>query len=211
MYGTVTWVPVEWTQDRRLRWPVEEGYREFLNAARACGRPPIVTTISPSKEELDAAVQANWPGPLLGSWGDSDKMQAVGGEPPEIIAAEDLDLQAPKHLVCAGDFDLSFPSPTQADGRGGFDFLLPVPVYTPRSEELRAAQRPFWEVDVEVYPPRMPAGHNLRGRAMLADDEPHPSTVVRSGRDGISFKPMNMLFVPCCLFGRGSRTAERNH
>jgi hypothetical protein len=58
------------------------------------------------------------------------------------------------------------------------------------------AQRPFWEVDVEVHPQRMPAGRNLRGRAMLADDEPYPSTVVRSGRDGISFSPMNMLFVP---------------
>ena len=196
MYGAAIWVPVEWTRDPHLRWPVEEGYRGLLNAARACGHPPIATTISLSEDALTAAVQANWPSPVLGTWSDSGEVQAFGGEPPEVVAAERLDLQAPKHLACAGDFDLSFPSPTETDGHGGFEFQLPVPVFTPRSEELRAAQRPFWEVDVEVYPQRMPAGRNLRGRAMLADNESYPSTVVRSGQDGISFNPMNMLFVP---------------
>ena len=196
MYGAAIWVPAEWTRDPRLRWPLEEGFRRLQNAARACGRPPVVTTISLSGDALSAAIQSSWPGPVLGSWGDNGKAQAFGGEPPEVVAAEELDLQSPKHLACAGDFDLSFPSPTRADGRSGFLFLLPVPVYTPRSDELREAQRPFWEVDVEVYPQRMPAGRNLHGRAMLADDEPYPSTMVRSGRDGISFNPTNMLFVP---------------
>jgi hypothetical protein len=196
MYGAAMWMPVEWAQDPNLHWPVEEAYRSLLNEARACGHPPIVTTISLSKDELDVAVQTHWPGPVLGIWVGSGQVQTIGGEQPEMVAAEHLDLQAPKHLACAGDFDLSFTSPTQADGRGGFDFVLPVPAHTPRSEELRVAQRPFWEVDVEVYPQRMPAGRNLRGRALLADDQPYPSTVVRSGRDGISFNPMNMLFVP---------------
>jgi hypothetical protein len=97
---------------------------------------------------------------------------------------------------------LPFTSPIRADGRGGFEFLLPVPVHIPGSEELRGPQRPFWEVDVEAYPPRMPSGRNLRGRAVLADDDAYPSTVLRSGRDGISFNPMNMLFVPAALPSR---------
>lgn len=124
--------------------------------------------------------------------GGTGRAQPVGRDLPEVVAAEQLHLQAPKHLACAGDFDLSFTSPTRADGRGGFEFLLPVPVHTPRSTELRVAQLPFWEVDVEVYPQRMPAGRNLRARAVLADDSPYPSAVVRSGRDGLSFDPMNM-------------------
>jgi hypothetical protein len=196
MYGAAMWLPVEWAQDSELRWPVEEAYRSLLNEARACRHPPIVTTISLSKDELDAAVQKHWPGPVLGTWVGSGQVQTIGGDQPEIVAAEHLDLRAPKHLACTGDFDLSFTSPTQADGRGGFDFVLPVPAHTPRSEELHVAQRPFWKVDVEVYPQRMPAGRNLRGRTLLADEQPYPSTVVRSGRDGISFNPMNMFYVP---------------
>lgn len=31
---------------------------------------------------------------------------------------------------------------------------------------------------------------------MLAGDEPYPTAALRSGRDGISFSPANMLFVP---------------
>jgi hypothetical protein len=196
MYGAVTWVPAEWTQDPDLRRPLDEGFRGLQNAARSWGQRPVVTTISLSQDALRAAVQSSWPGLVLGSWGDSGTVQTYGGEPPEIVAAEDLDLQSPMHLACAGDFDLSFPSPTRADGRGGFEFLLPVPVYTPRSGELRAAQRPFWEVDVEAYPQRMPAGRNLHSRTVLAGEEAHPSTVARSGRDGISFNAVNMFYVP---------------
>jgi hypothetical protein len=113
------------------------------------------------------------------------------------MQADQLDLGAPMYLACGpGDYDLPFTSPTRADGRGGFEFLLSIPVQTPSSEELRGPRRPFWEVDVDVNPPQMPHGRNLRGRALLAEDDAWPSTVLRSGREGSSFNPMNMLFVP---------------
>lgn len=79
---------------------------------------------------------------------------------------------APTYLACAqGDYNLSFTSPTRADSRRGYEFVLPIPAHTPRSEELCGPQRPFWQVDVEVSTPRMPSGRNLRALAILADDE----------------------------------------
>lgn len=196
MYGATTWVPLEWTRDPRLRWPLQESCYGLMNAGHSGGRPPIVTSISLSEEDLRAALDAMWPEPIRAVWGDDSDPQPGDRELPEIVAAEKLDLQEPKHLACAGDYDLTFTSPARADGLGGFQFVLPVPVFTPRSAELRAAQRPFWEVDVEVYPPRMPAGRDLRAHAMLAGDEPYPAAGLRSGRDGISFSPASMLFVP---------------
>jgi len=194
MYGTTIWVPAEWTEDPDLRWPVQHGYEDLLQAARRSGRPPIVTSISLSEDQLNAAVQAKWPEPIQ-AWNDQGNTPALDSQPPEFVPAEQLDLHAPSHLACTGDYDLPFTSPTRSDGRGGFEFVLPIPAHTPSSEELRGPQRPFWEVDVEVYPPRMPTGRNLSARALLADDEPYLATVLRSGRDGISFNPMSMLFV----------------
>ncbi len=194
MYGTTIWVPAEWTEDPDLRWPVQHGYEDLLQAARRSGRPPIVTSISLSEDQLNAAVQAKWPEPIQ-AWNDQGNTPALDSQPPEFVPAEQLDLHAPSHLACTGDYDLPFTSPTRSDGRGGFEFVLPIPAHTPSSEELRGPQRPFWEVDVEVYPPRVPTGRNLSARALLADDEPYLATVLRSGRDGISFNPMSMLFV----------------
>lgn len=153
MYGATTWVPQEWTQDPRLRWPLQESCYGLMNAGHSGGRPPIATSISLSEERLSAALDAMWPEPVRAVWGDDGDLQPGVRELPEIVAADKLDLQEPKHLACAGDYDLAFTSPTRADGRGGFEFLLPAPAFTPRSPELRAAHRPFWEVDVEVYPP----------------------------------------------------------
>jgi hypothetical protein len=196
MYGTTTWVPVEWIQDSGLRWPVQEGYRDLLQAASLSGHPPIVTSISLSVEQLNNAVQTSWPAPIQ-AWDDNGNTLSLDGDPPEVMPAQQLDLGTPMHLACApADYDLPFTSPTRADGRGGFEFLLPVPPHAPSSDELRSPRRPFWEVDVEVYPLRMPSGRNLRARAILADDDAYPSTVLRSSRDGISFNAMNMLFVP---------------
>jgi hypothetical protein len=195
MYGATIWVPVEWTQNPALLWPVQHGYRDLLEAARPSDHLPVVTSISLSEERLKAAVRASWPEPIQAWQGDSNT-QSLSADPFEVVPAEQLDLRAPRHLACAGDYDLPFTSPTRADGRGGFQFLLPVPAHTPSSSELRGAQRPFWEVDVEVGPPYMPAGRNLGGGALLADDEPYPSTVLRSGQDGICFNPTNMLYVP---------------
>jgi hypothetical protein len=196
MYGATMWVPVEWIQDSSLRWPVQEGYRDLLHAARSSEKPPVVTSISLSEEQLNEAVQASWPEPIQ-AWDGERNTLSLDGDQPEVVPAEQLDLGTPMHFACApGDYDLPFTSPTRADGRGGFEFLLPIPVHTPSSEELHRPRRPFWEVDVEVHRPLMPSGRDLRGQAILADDNVYPSTVLRSGRDGISFNPMNMLYVP---------------
>jgi hypothetical protein len=194
--GSATWMPAEWIHDPSLRWPVQEGFRDLLRAADPSGRQPIITSISLSEKQLNEAVQASWPKPVLARYDDGDAL-SLDGDPPEVIPADQLDLGTPMHLACGpGDYDLPFASPTSADGHGGFEFLQPIPAHTPSSQELRGPRRPFWEVDVEVHPPRMPPGRNLHGRAILADDDAWPSTVLRSSRDGISFNPMNMLFVP---------------
>jgi hypothetical protein len=194
MYGATVWVPAEWTEDPDLRWPVQHGYEDLLQAGRRSGRPPIVTSISLSEDQLNAAAQASWPGPIQ-AWDDQANARSLASQPAEFVPAGQLDLRAPRHLACAGDYDLPFTSPVRSDGRGGFEFVLPIPPHTPSSEELRGPQRPFWEVDVEVYPPRMPTGRNLSPRALLADEEPFLATVLRSGRDGISFNPMSMRLV----------------
>jgi hypothetical protein len=106
---------------------------------------------------------------------------------------------------------LPFTSPTRSDGRGGFEFLLPIPTHTPSSEDLRPAKRPFWEVDVEVDPPRMPPGRNLHGQAVLADKNALPATVLRSGRDGITFNPTNMMYVSGGATLQQSVTKPRLH
>lgn len=193
MYGAVIWLPIEWLQNEALRWPMAMGLYNLVNTARPSGHPPVVTSISLSLDELETVVKNHWRPLGLAIQDANGQLQAVD-KPPQIVPAQHLDLGLPKHLACAGDFDLPFSSPTRADGHGGFEFILPIPVYTPRSDELKAAQHPFWEVDVEVYPPRMPVGRNLRASSMLADENSY--SVVRSGQDGISFSPMNMLFVP---------------
>ena len=211
MNGSAAWVPVEWTKDPHLRWPVQEGYRDLTRAARSSGRPPVVTSISLSEQQLREAVQASWPEPAQVGRGDG-AMVSIDGDPPEILPADQLDLGAPMRLACGpGDYDLPFTSPTRADGLGGFEFLLPIPAHTPSSEQLRGPQRPFWEVDVEVYPPRMPSGRNLRGNAMLADDGAYPVVVLRSGRDGISFSPQSMGLVPGGATLEQSVAAPRLH
>lgn len=194
MFGATVWIPTEWAQDRALHWPVEFALRGLVNVARSSGQVPVATTIS-MEDSIGELVEACWPGSVVGIRGiDGSQPEPVGR--PEVVAAGSLDLQSPKHLACAGDYDLPFTSPTRADGRGGLEFVLPIPVYTPRAEILRGPARPFWEVDVEVVPQRMPAGRNIRSEAMLPSDERHQPITLRSGRDGISFKPMNMLFVP---------------
>jgi len=196
MNGSATWVPGEWTKDQRLKWLVQAGYRDLIRAARFTGHAPVVTSISLSDEELSEAVRASWPEPIQAGPGN-DAVVSVDGDPPEILPADELGLGTPMRLACGpGDYGLPFTSPTRADGLGGFEFLLPIPVHIPGSEQLRSPQRPFWEVDVEVYPPRMPSGRNLRGSVMLADDGGYPMTVLRSGRDGISFSSQSMGFVP---------------
>jgi hypothetical protein len=122
---------------------------------------PVVTSISLSEQQLREAVQASWPEPVrVGR--SIDEMLAIDGDPPEIRPPNQLDLSAPMRLACGpGDYGLPFTSPTRADGLGGFEFLPPVPVHSPGSERLRGPQRPFWEVDVEVYPPRMPCETNV--------------------------------------------------
>ena len=195
MYGSATWVPVEWTQNRALGRSVERCYRNLRNVAHDdTGFPPIITSISLSEERLHEVVQTGWPEPV--HWEVNDVALPQGGDMPEVVPAERLNLPAPRHLACEGDYDLPFTSATRADGRSGFEFVLPVPVYTPRSDQLRGPQRPFWEVDVQVIDADMPTGRNLAPKAILADADPYPSTMVRSGRDGISFHPMNMFFVP---------------
>lgn len=204
MFGATMWVPTEWTQDPSLRWMVQEGYRDLLRSAHATGQPPIATSISLSEEELRTAAQASWPEPIQ-AWDGKGNTMSLDGDPPELMQAVRLPLRAPMHLGCApGDYDLPFTSPTRADGQGGFEFVLPVPVHTPSSDELSDPRRPFWEVDVEVSPPNMPVGRDLRAKAILADADAALSTVMRSGRDGISFNPMSMLLV------MGSATLEQS-
>lgn len=211
MYGATIWVPAEWTEDPDLRWPVQHGYDDLLRAARRSGRPPIVTSISLSEDQLNAAVQANWP-ERIQAWDDQANTPSLENQPPpEFVPAEQLDLRAPRHLACTGDYDLPFTSPTRSDGRGGFEFVLPIPPHTPSSDELRGPQLPFWEVDVEVYPPRMPTGRNLKAQALLADEDSYRATVLRSGRDGISFNPMNMFIVPSGATLQQSITKPRLH
>ncbi len=89
MYGTTTWVPVEWTRDSDLRWPVEESYRDLLQAARSSGHPPIVTSISLSEEQLNNAVQASWPEPIQ-AWNGNGDTLSLDGDPPEVIPAQQL-------------------------------------------------------------------------------------------------------------------------
>jgi len=205
MHGPTTWVPAEWVQNTDLQWPLQESYRDLIRAARLSGHPPIVTSISLSEQQLNDVVQAT----------GSETVQAwygSGGDAPEVMPADRLELGTPTYLACApGDYDLPFTSPTRADGRDGFEFLLPIPAHTPSSEQLSGPRRPFWEVDIEVHPPRMPAGRNLSGRSVLADDDAFPATVLRSGRDGISFNPMNMLFVPGGATLEQSITKPRLH
>jgi hypothetical protein len=194
--GPVAWVPIEWTTDPDLKWPVQEGYRDLLYAARSFSQPPVVTSISLSDQQLREAVEASWPEPIQVGRGDG-AMVSIDGDPPEILPAHQLDLGTPTRLACGpGDYGLPFTSPTRADGLGGFEFLLPLPANTPSNEQLRGPRRPFWEVDVEVHPPRMPSGRNLRGSAMLADDQGVPMVLLRSGRDGITFHPLSMGLVP---------------
>src|SRR6266567_2966725 len=136
MYGTTIWVPVEWTQDSSIRWAVQEGYRDLLKAAYRSGQPPVVTSISLPAEQLNTAVHASWPRPMHVPDGGGNAL-TLASDPPEVIPADQLDLQSPRHLACVGDYDLSFNSSSRADGRGGLEVVLPIPVHTPSSEELR--------------------------------------------------------------------------
>ena len=202
MFGTAIWVPAAWTHDPGLKWLLQSSYYELLNTARSTGRPPIVTSTSLPHEQLDEAVRASWPLSVRASE-DMGYPAVLAGDPPEIVPAEQLDLQSPQHLACVGDYDLTFTSPSRADGRGGAEFLLPIPAFTPRNEDLRGPRRPFWEVDVELEQPRIPVGRSLHATVFLAGHA-NPAAVLRSGRDGICFHAMSMLLV------QGGMTLEQS-
>ena len=93
----------------------------------------------------------------------------------------------------------------------GLSSCCPFPCTLRAAKNCVARGVPSGEVDVEVYPPRIPPGRNLRGQAILADDDAWPSTVLRSSRNGISFSPMNMLFVPGGATIEQSITRPRLH
>lgn len=168
MFGAAIWVPAEWVNDPAPRWLLQGGYYELVNTARDHGCQPVVTSVSLSGEQLDEAVQASWPLPVQARDDKGSPVMITGADRPEIIPAEKLDFAAPQHLACVGDYDFTLNSPSVSDGRGGVELLLPVPAFTPRSEELRGPRRPFWEVDVEPQQPRMPAGRGLRPAALRA-------------------------------------------
>ena len=210
MFGTVVWVPAEWAHDPALRWLLHSAYHELLKTARATGCQPVATSISLSGEQLDEAVQASWPRPLQARDDKGNLVALSGADPPEIVPAEQLDLGVPQHLACVGDYDFTFTSPSRADGRGGAELLLPVPAFTPRSEELRGPQRPFWEVDVEPHQPRMPIGRGLRADTFLAGHA-GSADLVRSGRDGISFHATSMLYISSGMTLEQSVTKPRLH
>jgi hypothetical protein len=194
MFGTAIWVPTEWIDDPAVRWQVQAGYRELITAARSTGSPPVVTSVSLSDQQLTEAINSSWPLPVQARDDKGNPLVLDGAAPPEIVPAEQLDLAAPQHLACVGDYDFAFTSPSVADGRGGTDLLLPVPAFVPRSDELSRPQRPFWEVDVEPYQQSMPIGHDLRADALLAGGAARVE-LVRSGRDGISFHAGSMMFI----------------
>lgn len=209
IFGVAIWVPAEWAHDPGLRWLLQHAYYGLLNTARANGNRPIATSISLSGEQLDEAVQASWPLPVR-SRDDKGGPVFPSGDPPEIVPAEQLDLDAPQHLACSGDYNFTFNCPSRADGRGGVELLLPVRAFTPRSEELRGARRPFWEVDVEPQQPRMPAGRSLGAATFLAGHA-NRSELLRSGRDGLSFHAMSMLLITGGMTLEQSITKPRLH
>jgi len=95
MYGTTIWVPVEWTQNPDLRWPVQQSYRDLVEAARRSDHLPIVTSISLSEERFKAAVRASWPEPIQ-AWLSDSNPQSLSGYPFEVVPAEQLDLRVPR-------------------------------------------------------------------------------------------------------------------
>ena len=210
MFGETIWVPADWAHDAGLRWRLHVAYWDLAHTARANGCQPVVTSISLSGEQLEEAVRVGWPLSEQAQDGRGNPMEISGAAPPDIVPAEELDLAAPQHLACVGDYDFTFTSPSQADGRGGAELLLPVPAFTPRSEQLRGLLRPFWEVDVEPHQPRMPAGRSLRAATFLAGDA-SPVELIRSGRDGISFHAMSMLLVTSGMTLEQSVTRPRLH
>jgi len=195
MYGPSAWVPTEWASGDQ-QWLVQRAFNDLIDRAGTMGHPPTITSISMSAADLQNLIDTRWPKPV--EWQDTQGIGGTfGGERPEIVAPDRLDLQSPLHLACGpGDYDLAVTLPAQADGLGGFTFEFAMPVQTPSSEDLRGPARPFWEVDVEVDRSAMPSGRDLNGRSLLADLEPLTATVLRSGRDGITFNPASMFFVP---------------
>lgn len=210
MFGEAIWVPADWAHDAGLRWPLQIAYWDLARSARSSGSQPVITSISLSGEQLEEAVRAGWPLPEQARDEKGNPLEISGAAPPEIVPAEELDLAAPQHLACTGDYDFTFTSPSKADGRGGVELLLPVPAFTPRSEQLRVLQRPFWEVDVEPHQPRMPVGRGLRAAVLLAGDA-RPNELVRSGRDGISFHAASMLFISSGMTLEQAVTKPRLH
>jgi hypothetical protein len=195
MFGSAIWIPAEWGHDEQLRSYVYLAFGSLSSDSWNSGDRPIVTSVSLSPSELQAVVSARWPEkPLM--WDENKQPIAVSDNSPELLPAESLDLHFPLHLACGpGDYDRSLTLPTRADGNGGFEFVFPLPAETPSHEDLRRPQRPFWEVDVDIDRVAIPPGRNLTGASMLADAERDPATVLRSGRDGISFNPSSMFLV----------------
>ena len=196
LYGSTIWIPAEWGTDDALRMSVYAAFSSLEHETWNTNGRPIVTSISLSAEQLEAVVSARWPDtPKV--WDEQMQSVPTRDTTPRLLSAEDLDLRFPRHLACApADYDRSVTLPTRADGEGSFEYLFPLPPETPAHADLTGPNRPFWEVDVELDQVAIPPGRNLAGSAMLADDNRDPATVIRSGRDGISFNPSSMFFIP---------------
>jgi hypothetical protein len=188
MFGRTVWFPEEWMRDEAVTSWVTTALGLVALEDGQIGS--IVTSVSLSDDDPHDLIGARWPEPVTWTSSDGEITGSAGAEVPDIVAATDLNLDAPHHLACKGDFDHPVTLPTRADGEGGFEFSVELPTYTPSDTALQTSRRPFWEVDAGVANAGMPTGHDLSGEVLLAGG-PNPSTIARSGKSGISYNPEN--------------------
>lgn len=193
MRGGVSWIHPDWLAVGEYSFADDIGHSAFLSLNRVgpgsgamsvCSASLSRAELTPFVDRLVDVVDVPYPGPRSpeNSWS---------------IAAGIMPVQDSSfgHLSVAGQYDRFIPVPAYESDSGTVEFAsaLPIPDLPP-GHVLADARLPF-EVDVELEDRSVPRGRGIDSAVLFADEIDQPMTVVRTTRNGLSYRAMRQDFV----------------
>jgi hypothetical protein len=190
---TSMWMPIGEQADEQLVKLLGGALHSVWHHGRMHDEQMIVTSCVHSQETVEGLVRtalATRQGWVVVEGGEEDHVPMI-----RYVPADEIDFAAVRLLACVpDDYDIRLTLPSRTSRGGASELLTRIPAHLPSADALRELGEPFWEVDVGVRPPTIPAGRGLpRGALVTGVSE---WTLVRASGEGISFSSHTMDLIP---------------
>ncbi|WP_286309244.1 hypothetical protein [Agromyces mangrovi Wang et al. 2018] len=199
LMGQAMWLSTELAEDKdRLRRQVAPRVQTVLTRLESGAQHLVLTSASESDELLKA---------LAESLQRSDLEVYFESNGQRVLLKDDQDtLQVRRPDLSTGlvsfvldehvGAEVSLPMATTSDGSLEAMIGLETPVPVNLIFSSSSGHIPYWYVDATLEHDRIPRGRDVPASALVVDDGPYPQVNLRSSRDGVSFSPRSMGFVP---------------